>query len=143
MYSPFNSMKIQLLILALCLISLLAMIPEEAFSQDKAGGPPPWAPAHGYRAKTRHVYFPDHNFYFDMQKGVYIYLHNGNWTIAAKLPSLYSSTNLQSAVQIELDLTSDNPHRHNNDHLVKYKAKPQKQGKPGNGHEKGKGKGRG
>lgn len=134
-------MKIKHLFLGLCLFSLLAALPQEAFSQGKAGGPPSWAPAHGYRAKTRHVYFPDHNFYFDMQQGVYIYLHNGGWTIAAKLPSLYSSINLKSAVQVELDLTSDKPHRYNNDHRIKYKAKPQKQGKPANG--KGKGKGRG
>ena len=38
----------------LILVFMLVM-PADVFSQ----GPPPWAPAHGYRAKTRHIYFPD------------------------------------------------------------------------------------
>ena len=63
----------------------------DSLGQEKGkDGPPPLAPAHGYRAKTRHVYFPDHNFYFDVQKNVYIYLNGSTWKVGAKLPSLYA-----------------------------------------------------
>ena len=96
-----------------------------AQGKSKQNGPPPWAPAHGYRAKTRHIYFPQHNFYFDMQKGVYIYLSGGNWITAVKLPSLFGRVNLSQATQIELDFADDHPHKHNRDHQVKYKPKPQ------------------
>ncbi|AHM63279.1 hypothetical protein D770_25170 [Flammeovirgaceae bacterium 311] len=101
-------------------------LPADGYAQGKGkNGPPPWAPAHGYRAKTRHIYFPQHNFYFDVQRGVYIYLSGGNWLTALTLPSLFGSINLAKATQIELDYTADNPNKYNADHKVKYKSKPQ------------------
>jgi hypothetical protein len=107
------------------LISALLVLPEmDVMAQGKpGGGPPPWAPANGYRAKTRYVYFPDHNFYFDLNRGLYIFMSGSSWTMASKLPPLYSKVNLKSTRQVELDFYSDNPHRHNKDHLVKHKGK--------------------
>ncbi|MBD0830620.1 hypothetical protein [Aestuariibaculum sediminum] len=101
------------------------------FSFDSYAQPPKWAPAHGYNAKTRHIYFPDHNFYYDLEKRSYIYLNGGNWSISAKLPSLYASFDLGRAAKIELDLNSDSPQKYNKDHLVKYKGKSPKLGSPG------------
>ena len=102
-------MKKKLFIAFIATISLLMLAPPEAYCQKK-GGPPPWAPAHGYRAKTRHIYFPDQNFYFDLQQGMYIYLSSGKWIVAAKLPSIFGGLNLTTARQIELDLSTDHPH---------------------------------
>lgn len=109
------------------LLLLVSSLSSDAFAQgnSKKQGPPHWAPANGYRAKTRHVYFPQHNFYFDMQRGVYIYLNGGNWLTAAALPSALVKIDLKRATQIELDYTSDHPHKHNKDHMVKYKVKAQ------------------
>lgn len=135
-------MKKKVIITFLAILCLLLVSPPEAFCQKK-GGPPPWAPAHGYRAKTRHVYFPDQNFYFDLQQGMYIYLNNGKWVVAAKLPSFFGSFNLTTARKIELDLSSDTPQRYNGDHVVKYKVKHKASGKGANGNNKGKGKGKG
>ena len=42
----------------------------------KRQGPPPWAPAHGFRANTRYVYFPEYNIYYDLKLGIYIYTTN-------------------------------------------------------------------
>ncbi|WP_310555152.1 hypothetical protein [Flavobacterium sp.] len=95
--------------------------PTEMFSQ----GPPPWAPAHGYRAKTRHIYFPEQNFYYDIQKKNYIYLKNNNWEISVSLPSIFVGINLGNTAQIELDFEGSNPYRYNSVHIVKYK-KPKK-----------------
>ncbi len=128
------------------LLALACTIPLDTYGQGegKPKGPPPWAPAHGYRAKTRHVYFPDHNFYFDVQKNVYIFMSGDNWQVGVKLPSLYAGIDLKGAAKVELELDTDSPQKHNSDHIVKYKAKDEggqvkvkvKTGGPG----KGKGK---
>lgn len=57
----------------LVLVCML-VIPTDAFSQ----GPPPWAKGHSYKAKTRYVYFPDENVYYDLQQKSYIYPSNNN-----------------------------------------------------------------
>jgi len=111
---------IGLLILWLLTLALL----NDSIGQGKGkGGPPPWAPAHGYNAKTRHVYFPDQNFYFDVEKNVYIYLNGGNWQVGVKLPLIYAGIDLKSATKVELELNTDTPQKYNADHKVKYKVK--------------------
>lgn len=139
------------------LIALIAIFitPEITFAQ-----PPKWAPAHGYRAKTRHIYFPEQNFYYDIQQRSYIYLNSGKWSISVAVPTPFISINLGSAPQIQLDYYGAYPYYYNTDHRVKYKTvkvkkmKPKKvvviQGHPnhndnhhGNGHGGGKEKGHG
>lgn len=100
---------------------LFLIIPDNLFSQ----GPPPWAPAHGYRAKTRYVYFPDRNFYYDLNTRNYIYLSGSNWRVSATLPKLLIGINLGKSTQIELDFVGERPYRENHVHVVKYK-KPKK-----------------
>jgi hypothetical protein len=128
-------------------LSVLFLIPQDIFSQ----GPPPWAPAHGYRAKTRHIYFPEHNVYFDLQRRTYFYFRNGSWSVSTNVPSIYAQVNFGRARQVELDFYQDRPYRYNNVHVVKYKGKkPQnfnskQKGKPNNqgkGKPGNKGKGR-
>lgn len=101
---------------------LFITISENSFSQ----GPPPWAPAHGYRAKTRYVYFPDQNFYYDLNTRNYIYLSGPSWSISASLPKLFIGVNLGRSAQVELDFVGDRPYRYNGEHLVRYKVKKQK-----------------
>ena len=105
----------------LLVLFMLITISETTFAQ----GPPPWAPAHGYRAKTRYVYFPDHNFYYDLQARNYIYLNGANWQIRASLPSPLLRLNLGRSAQVELDFVGERPYRYNTTHVVKYK-KPKK-----------------
>ncbi len=136
------------------IIGLLSF-PTEMFSQ----GPPPWAPAKGYRAKTRHIYFPEQNFYYDVQKRNYIYLNGRNWTVSVGLPSIFVGINLGRSTQIELDYYGAYPYYYNSNHRVKYKAVKVNKIKskkvvvidghrnhnhnPGNKHGKGNGKGQG
>lgn len=94
-----------------------------AQGKDRPKGPPNWAPAHGYRAKTRHIYFPDNNFYFDIQKNVYIYLSGDQWQVSVQLPSLLASINLKGAAQVELELYTDTPQKYNTEHKFKHKAR--------------------
>lgn len=110
----------------------------DTFAQNKKG-PPSWAPAHGYRAKTRHVYFPQHNVYFDLHRGVYIYMSGRTWEVAAKLPSSFDSANLAISAKIELDLDSDTPQEFNRDHRLRYapaKDKSPAHSKPSHAREK-------
>lgn len=68
-------------------------------------GPPPWAPAHGYRAK-QHVYFPDYHFFYDARRSGYVYWNNGNWAFSAVLPAFIANIDLGNA---RMQLMSDIP----------------------------------
>lgn len=125
------------------LLTLTFALPPDTLGQGKGkGGPPPWAPAHGYRAKTRHIYFHDHNFYFDVQKNVYIYMSGGKWQVGVKPPSIYAGIDLKGAAKVELEINTDTPQKYNSDHIVKYKAKGKggqmkvKTASPGKGKKK-------
>ncbi|QBZ98989.1 hypothetical protein [Flavobacterium sangjuense] len=96
---------------------LFLIIPEVTSAQ----GPPPWAPAHGYRAKTRHVYFPQYNMYYDMNRGSYLYLNGGRWSVSATLPNIYVGVNLGSTAQIQLNYMGYDPYRYNDVHVVEYR----------------------
>ncbi|MDH5380547.1 MAG: hypothetical protein OEW75_06840 [Cyclobacteriaceae bacterium] len=92
-------------------------------SVQKGHGPPPWAPAHGYRAKTRYVYFKDYDVYYDNQRGVYITLNGKNWTVTTRLPLRLKTVNLVGAVKIDLDFDGNDPNKYHSDHLKKYPKK--------------------
>jgi hypothetical protein len=113
-------MKPRLLLPALMAFMFVLLIGEDALAQKK-GGPPPWAPAHGYRAKTKYVYFPQQNIYYDTQRAVYIYLNDGNWEIGARIPRGIKAKTLRDSRQVELRLNVDNPQRYNGDHLKRYR----------------------
>ena len=120
---------------------ILFAVPIDSSAQKKQKGPPPWAPAHGFHAKTRHIYFPDHNFYFDIQKRVYIYLSGGKWLYSVKKPAAFINLNLKNAGKIELDLNIDNPFKYNSAHKNKYKKNKngphnKHKGNPGKGNKK-------
>ncbi len=123
--------KLSLVTSITCLI-VLFVFTENSYGQGKSNkkekstykketGPPPWAPAHGYRAKTRYVYFTEQNFYYDNNKGLYIYLSGKNWEVSANIPDIFKNVNLTSAVKIDLDFNADDPQKYNADHRKKYK----------------------
>lgn len=123
----------KILILAFLAFFALAGTGTDAVAQAEKQGPPSWAPAHGFRAKTRHIYFPEHNVYYDNQKGVYISVDGGKWSVSARLPLPLSGIDLQASTKVELGFTGDDPQQFNDRHLKKYKDKPRKEkkGKPG------------
>jgi hypothetical protein len=83
-------------------------------------GPPPWAPAHGYRAKTRYVFFRDYAVYYDHERQVYISLAGKDWQVSADLPVNLKGVDLQAAVKIDLEANGDNPQRDYKEHRQKY-----------------------
>ncbi len=83
----------------------------------KKGGPPPHAPAHGYRAKHEYRYYPSRSVYYDTDRGLYFYLKGKNWEVGASLPSSLR-VELGDSVRIELD--TDKPYIYHTEHAKKY-----------------------
>lgn len=116
------------IVLALVLTTLVT---QDIFAQ----GPPPWAPAHGYRAKTKHIYFPEQNFYYDLEHRNYIYLRNNVWTISASIPAPFININLGLVPQVQLDIVGHQPYRYNEVHIVNYKNQKHYKGKKHKKHK--------
>lgn len=128
----------KLLLISLSVALLFLLTPNQSVAQGKGKGnksgkavqkkpgPPPWAPAHGYRAKTRYVYFSDYEVYYDHDRGVYISLSGSNWSVSARLPSILSRVDLTAAVKVDLDFDGDEPHKNHAQFKKKYPKKKKK-----------------
>ncbi len=89
----------------------------------KSGGPPPWAPAYGHRAKqAKHAYhfYPALGIYVNLSAGTYFYMSGGRWMATAQLPP---SIVLGSHDFVTLELATDKPYLHYEEHEVKFKTK--------------------
>ena len=84
-------------------------------SQGK-GGPPPWAPAHGYRAKHQYRYWPRAQVYFDAGRGMYFYYSGGSWQAGARLPGGISV----SGSYVNLDMDTSKPYKWHKDVIKSY-----------------------
>lgn len=69
--------------------------------------PPPWAPAHGYRAKHQYLYYPSRRIYYEPARSLWFWLDAGNWRVGASLPDRLSRYATRG-VSIELD--TDRPY---------------------------------
>ncbi len=83
------------LVISLFFLSLSLVIPSVGMAN-----PPPWAPAHGYRAKQQYWYYPGQQVYYNPLKKGYHYQDNGEWLFGVKLPSRIK---LGKKVSIDLD----------------------------------------
>lgn len=88
---------------------------------DRKGGPPPWAPAHGYRAKHQYRYYPESRVYYDTGRGVYFYYHNGDWQVSASLPG---SVRIDIDKYVTLEMDSDRPYEYH--HKVEERYPPER-----------------
>ena len=91
--------------------------------KHKKGGPPPYAPAHGYRAKHQYRYYPSCSIYYDTGRRLYFYLKGDNWEVGASLPSKLK-VGLGESVTLELETTK--PYLHHAEHAEKYRPKTHK-----------------
>jgi len=99
-----------------------------SLEKHKKAGPPDHAPAHGYRAKHQYRYYPSKSVYHDPNRGLYFYIKGDNWEAGASLPTGLRA-NLGDYVKLELE--TDKPYVHNQEHRQKYppgksKQKPKK-----------------
>lgn len=81
------------------------------------GGPPPHAPAHGYRAKHHYRYYPSCSVYYDSGRKIYFYLKSDNWEVGASLPS---SIRVRLGEYVTMELETDKPYVYHADHLKRY-----------------------
>ena len=105
--------------------------PPESSPEYKKGGPPPWAPAHGYRAKHKYRYYPSSRVYYEKKRGVYFYYKDGKWQVSVSLPSKIR-IEVNDYVTIEMD--NDKPYKHHHEVVKRYppgqlKKKYKKKGK--------------
>ncbi|HDR15716.1 MAG TPA: hypothetical protein ENN79_09605 [Desulfobacteraceae bacterium] len=81
------------------------------------GGPPPWAPAHGYRAKNKYLYYPSAEVYFDTGRSLYFYYRSGQWEISANLPA---AMHIQLGDNVTLEMDTDRPYRYHPEVVRRY-----------------------
>lgn len=81
------------------------------------GGPPPHAPAHGYRAKYNYYYYPDAYVYFDISRKLYFYLEGDKWRMSVSLPH---SLHIRLGEHVVIEMDSDKPYNHFDSHKKKY-----------------------
>ena len=105
---------------------------KEAPPPPQKNGPPPWAPAHGHRAKYRYRYYPNSQVYFNENRGNYIYYRNGNWEVSVSLPD---RIRIEVNDYVTLEMDTDQPYRYHDDVNRKYPPGQMKKDK-----DKGKGK---
>lgn len=102
-------------------------------SYKKEGGPPPWAPAHGYRAKHRYRYYPSSQVYYEKERGVYFYYKYGEWQVSVSLPS---SIQIDADDYVTLEMDSDKPYEWEHDVMKKYPPGQLKKKKKNKGKSK-------
>lgn len=93
-------------------------------SNPKDQGPPPWAPAHGYRAKYQYHYYPNSQVYYDSERGLYFYYSNEKWEFSVSLPSFI---NLDKDISIVLEMNADKPYIYHSEVVKRYPPKAKKQ----------------
>jgi hypothetical protein len=80
-------------------------------------GPPPHAPAHGYRAKYAYRYYPSSCVYYDTGRKVYFYLEGDDWRASVSLPQ---HINLRLGDYVTMDMDTDKPYTRFEEHRHKY-----------------------
>ena len=104
-------------------------------STYKDEGPPPWAPAHGYRAKYRYRYYPNSRVYYNEGSGVYFYYKDGQWQVSASFPA---AIRIDFNDFITLEMNTDRPYEYDQEVVTRYPPGQLKK----KDKTKGKGKGR-
>lgn len=131
----------------------------EVVVEPSVKGPPPWAPAHGFRRNREYFYYPASNVYYRPEDRTWFYLEGRDWRIGATLPT---SVRVDFTRSVALEMETARPfefhaavkERYTPDYFtkkVKIKGSPGKpSGKPDKSPgatqrpapSKGKGKGR-
>lgn len=74
-------------------LSLAALAIGLAIGLPAQADPPPWAPAHGHRAKQQreyqYVYYPAQQVYYAPETRMWFWLTGGNWQVGVNLPQQY------------------------------------------------------
>lgn len=99
--------------------------------------PPPWAPAHGYRAKHAYVYYPRGEVYYAPDTRMWFWLSGSNWQAGVSLPSSLQAYVNVGGVNISLD--TDRPYTEHATVVQQYGGEPPR----GDDDHRGRGLGKG
>ena len=88
--------------------------------EQRGGGPPPWAPANGYRARHTYRYYPATGVYFDPAISRYFYYRDGSWRVSVSLPS---TIRIDGEDYVRLELETDKPYLYYDEHRKKFPGK--------------------
>ncbi len=86
-------------------------------------GPPPHAPAYGYRYPYYYdyYYYPSVPLYFHIYTGYYYYHDHGRWVRTKVLPR---NIHIQHYDRVKLRIEDDQPYRWYNQHQKQYRSNP-------------------
>lgn len=84
--------------------------------------PPPWAPAHGYRAKHEYIYYPSHQIYYEPARSLWFWLDGGDWRFGVDLPVYYRQYT-RGGVTVVLD--AERPYERH-DYVVEHYGGPRR-----------------
>lgn len=91
------------------LIAAVAM--SAGASMPVQADPPPWAPAHGQRAKQvreyQYMYYPAQQVYYSPQEHAWFWMSGGNWQVGVSLPTRYQ---VQANSGLSITLASERPY---------------------------------
>ena len=106
----------------LLLISMAMMI--GGTGQLAYADPPPWAPAHGKRAKQQHpyTYYPEYGFYYAPETRMWFWLEGSDWRVGASLPLDYRP---YASGGISIELGTERPYEEHSA-VVEHYGKPKK-----------------
>ncbi|MDE2226085.1 MAG: hypothetical protein KGJ46_12505 [Xanthomonadaceae bacterium] len=105
--------------------------------------PPPWAPAHGWRAKHQYVYYPSAEVYYEPASSMWFWLGGNGWQAGVSLPVALQGYVSVGGVNISLD--ADRPYLQNDYVVQRYGGHQQRwwdnddRGDHGHGHGNGHG----
>jgi hypothetical protein len=86
-------------------------------AKNKKGGPPPHAPAHGYRMKHTYLYYPQSGVYFDVGRKIYFYLEGDRWQVSVSLPH---QIRVRLGKHVTIEMNTDWPYTNYAEHKHKY-----------------------
>ena len=93
--------------------------PPEVIIVEESGpkGPPPWAPAHGFRRNHDYYYYPGANVYYRPADRVWFYLDGSAWRFGVILPTSYRVDFDRS---VSLTMETDQPYQFHDKVRVVY-----------------------
>jgi hypothetical protein len=105
------------------LLSAIAAVATVGVQVPAQAEPPPWAPAHGYRAKQySYVYYPAIQVYYAPETRTWFWLTGGNWQFGVSLPVEYRP---YATGGVTIVLETDRPHQRHAYVIERY-GKPAK-----------------
>ena len=123
--------------------------PEVVVIQDAGPkGPPPWAPAHGFRRNRQYYYYPEAHVYYRPADRMWFYLDGRDWRFGVSLPAF---VRVDFDHSVALTMETDQPyafHEHVRtyypaDYFVTRVRVKEKGDRPGHDDSPGKAKGKG